>query len=212
MPRIRAASIDEHKTLSRRAMLDAAKSLIAEAGTADVPLGEVALSAGVGRTTLYEYFTDRDDLIATMVEEELPGVIDDLISGGPKTGSAAERLVDLACRTVEFVVSDPVFGLILHREAGRMGQDAQDRIRRAHADLSDAMVRFYFEAVETGDFRAIPPDLVGRLIQDTIMSCAKTVISAAEPEARIGEVIDNLRLFLLGGLQARPDREVTEPW
>ena len=30
--------------------------------------GEIALAAGVGRTTLYDYFTDRDDLIATLVE------------------------------------------------------------------------------------------------------------------------------------------------
>jgi AcrR family transcriptional regulator len=202
MPRIRAASIDEHKALSRRAMLDAARVLIAEAGTAEVPLAEVALSAGVGRTTLYEYFTDRDDLIASLVEEELPGVIEDLLGAGSMGGSAAERLVDLACRTVEFVVNDPVFGLILHREAGRMGQDAQDRIREAHADLSEAMVRFYFEAVEAGDFRPMPPDLAGRLIQDTIMSCAKTVISASNPQERIGSVTENLRLFLLGGLRA----------
>ena len=200
MPRIRADSIDEHKALTRRALLDAAKALIAEAGTAEVPPGEVALAAGVGRTTLYEYFTDRDDLIATLVEDELPGVLEDLIGAVPDAGSAAEKLIDLACRTVEFVANDEVLGLILHREAGRMGGEAQERIREAHADLSDAMVGYYFEAVETGDFRPMPPDLAGRLIQDTIMSCAKTVISAEKPEERIGVVIENLRIFLLGGL------------
>ena len=45
-------------------------------------------ASGVGRTTLYDYFVDRDDLIATMVEAELPGVIDDLIT----TSSDPERL------------------------------------------------------------------------------------------------------------------------
>ena len=202
MPRIRADSIDEHKTLTRRALMDAAKAMIAEAGTAEVPLGEVALSAGVGRTTLYEYFTDRDDLIATLVEDELPGVLEVLIGDVQAGSSAAEKLVDLACGTVEFVANDAVLGLILHREVGRMGREAQDRIRKAHADLSDAMVGYYFEAVETGDFRPMPPDLAGRLIQDVIMSCAKTVISAANPEERIGVVTENLRLFLLGALAA----------
>src|SRR3990170_5862557 len=99
MPRIRAASIDEHKALTRSALLDAAKALIQEAGTADLPLGEIALAAGVGRTTLYDYFTDRDDLIATLVEEELPGVVDDLLGAVPQTGSAAGRLADLASKT-----------------------------------------------------------------------------------------------------------------
>lgn len=200
MPRIRAASINEHKALTRSALIDSAKSLIAAAGTAEVPLGEIALAAGIGRTTLYDYFTDRDDLIAAMVEDELPVVLDDLIASVPRLGTPSERLGDLACRTVEFVVGDPVLGLILHREVGRMGLDAQERIREAHAELADAMVGLYFEGVRSGEFREMAPDLAGRLIYDTIMSCAKTVIAAADPGARIVSITSHLRLFLIGGL------------
>jgi AcrR family transcriptional regulator len=200
VPRIRAASIDEHKVLTKSALLESAKWLIADSGTAEIPLAEVALAAGVGRTTLYDYFTDRDDLIATLVEEELPGVIDGLIAGSNRVGPAASRLVDLAVQTVEFVVGDPVLGLILHRDVGRMGHEAQMRIRNAHSGLADEMVSLYFQAVEAGDFRAMPPELAGRLIQDTIMSAAKSVISAPDPRARIVPVSEHLRLFLYGGL------------
>jgi AcrR family transcriptional regulator len=200
MPRIRATSIDEHKALTRSALLESAKELIADAGTAAIPLAEVALAAGVGRTTLYDYFTDRDDLIATMVEDELPGVVDRLIAGSSVIGSPSARLADLAVRTVEFVVSDPVLGLILHREVGRMGLQAQQRIRAAHANLADAMVGLYFEAVELGEFRSMPPELAGRLIQDTIMSAARTVISSRDPRDSIVTVTNHLRRFLVGGL------------
>jgi len=92
MPRIRATSIDEHKALTRSALLESAKELIADAGTAAIPLAEVALAAGVGRTTLYDYFTDRDDLIATMVEDELPGVVSEI------SGPAADPLPSTAPR------------------------------------------------------------------------------------------------------------------
>lgn len=200
MPRIRAATIDEHKALNRRALLDAAQRLIEEAGTAEVPLGEIALSAGVGRTTLYEYFADRDDLIATLVEEELPGVISSLIEGIPTDGSPAERLVDLAVATVGFVISDPVLGVILHRETGRLGAEAENRIRAAHSDLSRAMFELYNEAVSIGEMRELPPDLAGRWIQDSIMSTARALISSPDPGRRFDEVALHLRLFLLGGL------------
>ncbi len=200
MPRIRATSIDEHKTLIRAELLEAAQRLIAEAGTAEIPLGEIALAAGVGRTTLYDYFSDRDDLIATLVEEELPLVVDRLLVEGDRGASASDRLADLAVRTVQFVVNDPVLGLILHREVGRMGLEAQSRIRQAHANLAHAMIAMYYEAVETGEFRSMPPELAGRLIQDTIMSAAKAVISGPDPERQIGQVATHLRLFLLGGL------------
>lgn len=201
MPRIRAATIDEHKALTRRALLDAAKELIEEAGTAEIPLGEVALAAGVGRTTLYDYFTDRDDMIATLVEEELPQVIDTLISSVPKIGPVDARLAELSMKTVEFVSTDPVFGVILHREAGRMSLEAQQRILESHAELSGEMARLYREGVEQGIFKSMPPHLAGRLIQDTIMSAAKTLIDS---EGHIpADVVTSLASqFLLGGLRA----------
>jgi AcrR family transcriptional regulator len=200
MPRIRAASIDEHKALTRASLLTSAKALIAEAGTAEIPMGEIALSAGVGRTTLYDYFVDRDDLIATLVEAELPGVIEDLIAASRPSGSPGERLADLAGRTVEFVASDPVLGLILHREVGRMGPEAQHRIRAAHSHLAEAMMGLYHEGVSNGEFREMPADLAGTFIQDTIMSAAKSVIAASDPQQRTPVVALHLRQFLLGGL------------
>lgn len=201
MPRIRAASIDEHKTLTRRTLLDSAKALIAEAGTAEIPLAEVALASGVGRTTLYDYFTDRDDLIASMVEEELPGVMASLIDSAVGR-TPSQRLADLASKTVEFVVEEPVLGLILHRDVGRLGTEAQERIRASHAALADEMVAVYYQGVSAGEFRSMPPDLAGRFTQDVIMSAAKAVMAAPDPEQRIDEITANLRSFLIGGLQS----------
>ncbi|MGB7860227.1 MAG: TetR/AcrR family transcriptional regulator [Acidimicrobiia bacterium] len=198
MPRIRAASIDEHKTLMRRALLDSAKALIEEAGTAEVSISEVAIAAGVGRTTLYDYFTDRDDMIASLVEEELPHVISELIQSVPSDQPVDARLADLATRTVRFVASDPVFGVILHREAGRMSPDAQERIRESHAQLSTEMAGLYMEGVASGIFLAMAPQLAGRLIQDTIMSGAKVLISNSGIDP--ASVTESLRTFLLGGL------------
>lgn len=197
MPKIRAASIDEHKELTRRSLLDAARRLIDEAGSADVPLGEIALGAGVGRTTFYDYFDDRDDVIAAMVEEKLPQVISELIASVPDDLETRERLAQLASRTVEFVATDRVFGVILHREAGRMGPDAQQRIRTSHSQLATELASIYMTGVSEGVFRSMPPYLAGRLIQDTIMSAARALI---EDETRRAEVTEGVEGFLLGGL------------
>ena len=197
MPRIRAASIDEHKELTRSALLDAAGRLIDEAGTADVALGEIALLAGVGRTTFYEYFEDRDDVIASLVEEKLPGVIDELIASVPADLDTTERMARLASATVRFVATDRVFGVILHREVGRMGLAAQTRIRDSHAQLATELAGVYAKGVAEGFFRPMPPYLAGRLIQDTIMSAAKALI---DDESRMAEVSREVERFLLGGL------------
>lgn len=197
MPKIRAASIDEHKELTRSSLLAAAYRLIDEAGTAEVALGEIALSAGVGRTTFYDYFDDRDDVIASLVEDKLPDVIADLIAQVPEGLDTAERLARLASLTVEFVATDRVFGVILHREAGRMGTEAQLRIRHSHSQLATELASIYMRGVSEGVFRAMPGYLAGRLIQDTIMSAARALI---DDDTRLSEVTEGVEAFLLGGL------------
>lgn len=198
MPRIRAASIDEHKELTRRALVAAAHEIIEEAGTAEVPLGEIALLAGVGRTTFYDYFADRDDVIASLVEDRLPQVIAELLASVPDDLPTDQRLADLVTRTVEFVTTDRVFGVILHRELGRLGPEAQQRIAVAHRDLSSEMARLYRCGVSEGVFRDMPPRLAGHLIQDTIMSAARSLIEMDEGDT--GQVLRAVRQFLLGGL------------
>ena len=204
MPRIRAASIDEHKELTRRAILEAAKDLIGEVGTAEVSLAELAAAAGIGRTTFYEYFTDRDDVIASLVEEELPEVLIDLITG-VSAELSEDRLAGLVAATVEFVVDNPVLGLILHREVPRLSQAAQDRIMVAHASLSREMANVYVTGVKEGVFRKLDPELAGRLIQDAIMSAAKTVIGSDDPASRLEGIVADLLSFLLGGLRIDTD-------
>jgi AcrR family transcriptional regulator len=199
MPRIRAASIPEHKAMTRRQILDATRDLLAATGTADFDLAELAANVGIGRTTLYEYFRDRDDLIASLVEEELPEVIADLTSAVPAGTSPDQQLLRLAELTVEFVATDPVLGLILHREVPRLGPNAQDRIRMAHTDLSASLIGLYLNAVAAGTFRPVAPDLAGRLIHDLTMSAARSVIAAPE---RLSEVAANLRQFLARGFAA----------
>ncbi|MFP3913515.1 MAG: TetR/AcrR family transcriptional regulator [Actinomycetota bacterium] len=202
MPRIRAESIAEHKAMTRRQILDAAQDLIAELGTAEISLGEIASAVGIGRTTLYEYFTDRDDVIASLVEDRLPQVVEGYLSDIPPDLDPPEHLAEVAERTVRFVATDRVLGLILHREVGRLRPAVQQRIRAAHADLVGEVASIYAQGVDRGLFRSIPPDLAGRFVQDTVMSAARAVISAPEPDVRLPEILAAMRLFLLHGLSS----------
>ncbi|MEU1179064.1 helix-turn-helix domain-containing protein [Streptomyces sp. NPDC005820] len=51
-------------SITRRAILDAAITLLATDPTAS--LSEVAAAAGVGRTTVHRYFPERSDLLAAI--------------------------------------------------------------------------------------------------------------------------------------------------
>lgn len=202
MPRIKAANIEQHKELIRAQVLEAAESLFGEHGYQDVSLGDVAAAVGVGRTTLYDYFSDKEDLLATLVEETLPPTIDRIVAAVPGHLNSRDRLTALSVGMVEFVATDPTLGIILHREVAKLSEHTQDRVGKAHEGLSSEFVAVYREGVEAGVLKMLPFDLVGRFVQDLIMSAAKSLIDAEDPEARREEVTGAMNALLLDGLGA----------
>lgn len=200
MPRIRAASIGEHKELTRAQVLAQAERLFGEYGYELVSLGDVAGAVGIGRTTLYDYFRDKEDLLATLVEETLPATIERMVRELPERLSWRDRLAALSVAMVDFVATDPTLGLILHREVAKLSTEAQDRVGRAHRGLSTEFVTIYQGGVEAGELKALPYDLVGRFLQDLIMSAAKALIDSPDPGVRRQEVTDAMVSVLLSGM------------
>lgn len=200
MPRIRAANIEEHKELTRRQLLEAAEDLFGEHGYEQVALGDVAAAVGVGRTTIYEYFHDKEDLLATLVEETLPPTLESMVASIPAGLSFRQRLAELAVRMVEFVAADPTLGLILHREVAKLSEEAQSRVAVAHRGLSSEFVAIYRGGLEAGELKALPFDLVGRFLQDLIMSAARALIDSPDPAARREEVTEAMVSVLLDGV------------
>ena len=200
MPRIKAATIEEHRSLTRRSLLAAAHDLFGRLGYADTTLGDIADHAGIGRTTFYDYFDDKDDLLASLVEQSLPEVFQTMIDEIPRALAPREQLSALVVAMVEFVVTDPVFGLILHQDVPRLGPGAQRRIAAAHQNLITEFARVYTDGVDRGEFRSMPFDLAGHFIIDVVMSGARTMLKSDEPKQRFHEVAEETVRFLQGGL------------
>lgn len=73
MPKILAATVVEHRAAQRAALLDAARSLLSAGPGAGVPsLADVAARAGMARSSVYSYFTSREDLFDALVADTFP--------------------------------------------------------------------------------------------------------------------------------------------
>lgn len=208
MPRIRAENIAEHKALTRSQILAVAQDLFAEWGYEDTSFGDISASVGIGRTTLYEYFTDKDDLLASLVEETLPQTIRDMVSGIPEGATPTERLRALTISMVEFVAVDPTLGLLLHREVPKLSAAAQERVEIAHQGLSHEFADAYRAGVAAGELKLLPAGLAGRFLHDLIMSAAKALIDAKDPAAKLPEVTSAVTDLLFNGLSSQPLRAV----
>ena len=204
MPRIRAASIAEHKVITRALILEMAQELFATWGYEDTSFGDIATAVGIGRTTLYDYFTDKDDLLASLVEETLPPTIQRMVEQVPPDIPPAERLRHLVIRMVEFVALEPTLGLLLHREVPKLSASAQKRVANAHQSLAREFIDTYRAGVAAGDLKQLPPGLAGRFLNDMTMSAARVLIDSENPTEALPTIAEVMADLLFDGLATRP--------
>ena len=204
MPRIRAASIAEHKVITRALILEMAQELFATWGYEDTSFGDIATAVGIGRTTLYDYFTDKDDLLASLVEETLPPTIRRMVEQVPQDIPPAERLRHLVIRMVEFVALEPTLGLLLHREVPKLSASAQKRVANAHQSLAREFIDTYRAGVAAGDLKRLPPGLAGRFLNDMTMSAARVLIDSENPTEALPTIAEVMADLLFDGLTTRP--------
>jgi AcrR family transcriptional regulator len=200
MPRINAPTLDEHRRETRRALLIGAQDLFGRIGYSTTTLGDIADHAGVGRTTFYDYFSSKEDLLASLVEETLPAIFERLVADVPRSLSSSEQLATLVVSMVEFVTTDPVFGLPLHRDLPRLDPEVQRRIRATHEALISEFARIFRAGVASGEFRDMPIDLASHFLLDVVMAGARTVFGSPEPKQRFHDVADETVRFLVRGL------------
>ncbi|MFY1624663.1 TetR/AcrR family transcriptional regulator [Micromonospora sp. WMMD723] len=72
MPKIQAATVAEHRARQRAAILDAARSILAEGGSEAPSLAAVAARTGLARPSVYQYFKSRTDLLDAVIVDLLP--------------------------------------------------------------------------------------------------------------------------------------------
>lgn len=182
-------------------LFDAAADLFREYGYAETSHADISAEADIGRTTFYEHFASKEDLLVQLVQRDLPVLIDQILAD-IKPGLPPDiRLRELTIRFVEFVGTDHL-GLILHTEVPRLTVDAQQAIAGSHQALSNEVMDIYRTGVEGGVFVALPGPIVGRLIQETMMAGGRTVMDLPEPKQQVHEIAEATAGFLVNGLRS----------
>ncbi len=185
---------------TRDALFEAAKRLFAELGYARTSHADIAFEAGIGRTTFYEHFASKEDLLVQLVERDLPALLDEKIKTVDAGLIPGEQLRELSALMVEFVGTDHI-GLILHTEVPRLSLEAQAAIARSHSGMSGAFMAVYRSGVEANEFRDMPPLLAGRLIEQTIMTGGRVLMDSEDPKQHVHEIARLTADFLVNALR-----------
>ena len=137
---------------NRRRILAAARRLMAERGLEAITVSEVAHRAGLNRTTAYQHFRTRDELVGALLEEltdEVTGMLVEPRPLGERIDHMAAFLVEhpeIARMTIHQLLSDsPLPRQGWERYVGELRRLASGRKARAGVDAE--MLAYVFASV-----------------------------------------------------------------
>ena len=104
MPRIQAPTVAEQRQHQTRVILDAARSILASSAE-PLSLAAVGREAGLPRTTVYQYFSSRDELLAAVVADVFPDWARQVRQKIEAAGTPAERVWAYVVANVDIFAS-----------------------------------------------------------------------------------------------------------
>lgn len=155
MPRLWTDTIEEHRQAVREATLDATAGLIAEGGLRGVTMSRIAEATGIGRATLYKYFTDIDAILLDWHEREIGRHLEVLAKARDLAPEPSARLEAVLHAYAQIANQsrghhDPELAAFLHRD---------EQVARAERQLRGIVRDLLAEAAVAGDVRSdIAPD------------------------------------------------------
>jgi AcrR family transcriptional regulator len=152
VPKLWNETIEAHRRAVRDATLDTTAALVAEHGLASVTMSQIAEKTGIGRATLYKYFSDVEAILVAWHERQVTGHLRHLTAVRDQAGYAGKRLeaVLMAFALISHEHHGTELAALLHRG---------EHIARAQQHLRDFIRDLLAEGAKTGDLRSdVAPD------------------------------------------------------
>lgn len=173
MPKLWNDTIDTHRRAVRDATLDATAALVAEHGLLGVTMSGIAERTGIGRATLYKYFSDVEAILTAWHDRQITGHLQHLAAIRDRAGSALERL--------EAVLEAYAFMTHEHRGSQIAAQlHRNEHVAHAHRHLHDFVRDLVAEGTKAGDLRNdVAPDELADYCLHAIAAAGSTPSKAS---------------------------------
>jgi AcrR family transcriptional regulator len=191
VPRLWNDTIESHRREVREAVLNSTAALVAEQGLRSVTMSQIAEETGIGRATLYKYFSGVEAILLAWHQRQIASHLEYLAEVRDEAGDAGARL--------EAVLE--AYALISHEARGRHNAELatylhrDEHVTRAQEQLRTIVRDLLFEGAEAGDLRDdVSPDELASYCLHALAAAGSLPSKAA---------VRRLVTVTLAGLRAR---------
>ncbi|MFD3695075.1 TetR/AcrR family transcriptional regulator [Streptomyces sp. NPDC058646] len=194
MPKLWNETIDAHRAAVREAILDTTAKLVTEGGLRSVTMSQIAERTGIGRATLYKYFSDIEAVLLAWHERQVAAHLQQLSDIRDQDGTAVERLT---------AVLEAFASIARQRHGGELAAllHQGEHVTHAERHLQGMLQHLIAQASQPGDLRSdVPPAELAQYCLHALTAAAALPSQAAVTRL-VAVTLDGLR-----PKRAAPDR------
>ena len=142
----------------------AAAELIFRNGFNETSVSQIAKRTGIGKSTIYDYFTSKDEIILLLLDEPLSIVRDQASDIGESDASVIDRLTRILKMHLDVLMRDKAFIFKLSFEFQRLPLKVQARHEIKRQAYQNILVDLIEEGITDGTFRPVDADMVMKVL------------------------------------------------
>ncbi len=164
-------------------------------GFQETSMREIAEAAGLGKSTLYDYFKTKDEILLYYFQDQLNDLTEAAQQIAMQNEAADERLRQITQMHMDFLQANKNLFMKLSMEAQRLKTESQKELqtkRHAYQDLLRALID---EGIQEGTFRKIDSLLAARILITSMAPAVLTTRPTGTPQEMVKATLD---IFLKG--------------
>ncbi|MCA5962138.1 TetR/AcrR family transcriptional regulator [Blautia sp. RD014234] len=156
---------------------------------------EIAILANMGKSSLYDFFKTKDEIVVYAVEKEIEETIKKVHRIIAEESSPEQCLRKIMLNHLGVPKQYRTVLIWLNTESDYLEEDYRKRLKTARYAYQNIIKSVIENGVKSGVFRKANADLITRLLINSIISIIYTSRPSASPEKMLDETMD---IFLHG--------------
>jgi AcrR family transcriptional regulator len=174
----------------RHEIFQSAVPLIINQGFDNTSMQEIAQAAGVGKSTLYDYFPTKLHVLLFVFEEELNVVQEQTENIVAQSWPLQEKLSKALEAQLEFILNNKNFFREISLHAMQLEQAGQQRILKKRYACQDLLRSIIEQGIAEGIFRPVNTRLAVRALIATMEALSYTTRPTGTPKEMLADVLD----------------------
>jgi AcrR family transcriptional regulator len=185
----------EDQANRQREISTAAVNLFLKNGFHETSMRAIACAAGMGKSSLYDYFQTKEDILVFVIEEETGYLAEKAQEIARQDLASEERLRQIMEMHLGYMLANKSLLARLSIESQRLNSERQKRIQLKRYQYQDLVASVIREGIAQGCFRPVNPLLAARFLVNSLLSVLYTTRPTGSPEQMLEESVD---IFLKG--------------